>query len=302
MNRVAVLMSTYNGEAYLREQLDTILRQTDVVVTLFVRDDGSSDRTKDILAEYVEHYDAVKVEFAENVGVGNSFMNLLYSVPADFDYYAFADQDDIWLPEKLSEAIKKLHETGALLYTSNQECVDREGKLLKMRYDETVAIHLLPEEILQSNMVAGCTMVFTNSMYKILVAPEHRPSAALLYNRIHDVWVAFVASLYGGITYDSRSFIRYRQHANNVVGIAPRRGERWKKVKDKKLRNGRSLLAREACEKFSDLTERHPLVAMSALTDKHKGKIDLLKNKKAISDISGECKFWLSLKILLGWY
>ena len=88
MKTVAVLMSTYNGEKYLREQIDSILAQTDVAVSLFVRDDGSSDGTEKILAEYAANDPRVRYEMCENVGVGNSFMNLLYSVPDTFDYYA----------------------------------------------------------------------------------------------------------------------------------------------------------------------------------------------------------------------
>ena len=81
-------MSTYNGKKFLCEQLDSILSQTNVEVEIFIRDDGSTDGTKEILDKYAVK-EGIHVDYAENVGVGNSFMNLLYSVPSDFDYYAF---------------------------------------------------------------------------------------------------------------------------------------------------------------------------------------------------------------------
>lgn len=78
MSSVAVLMSTYNGEKYLKEQIDSILAQKDVDVTLFIRDDGSSDNTIGICKEYVEKHKNIVLKTGENIGVGNSFMQLVY--------------------------------------------------------------------------------------------------------------------------------------------------------------------------------------------------------------------------------
>ena len=97
--QVAVLMSTYNGEKYIRDQIDSILSQIKVNVTLFIRDDGSTDSTVKIITQYTEKYSNIKFWVGENIGVGNSFMQLLYSLTDEFDYYAFSDQDDIWLNE-----------------------------------------------------------------------------------------------------------------------------------------------------------------------------------------------------------
>ena len=99
--KVAILLATYNGEKYLREQIDSILKQNGVDLTLYVRDDGSTDGTIDLLKEYVVNTKAVKLDIGKNLGVGNSFMQLLYDCPNDFDFYAFSDQDDIWDENKL---------------------------------------------------------------------------------------------------------------------------------------------------------------------------------------------------------
>lgn len=94
--KVIVLMSTYNGEKYLKEQIDSILNQVKVEVFLMIRDDGSSDNTIAILKEYERQNRNIKIIKGKNIGVGNSFMQLLYN-SAEAEYYAFADQDDVWV-------------------------------------------------------------------------------------------------------------------------------------------------------------------------------------------------------------
>jgi len=307
MKSVAILLSTYNGERFLREQLDSILAQKEVDIRLFVRDDGSSDGTKNILTEYAEKNPNIHLDFAENVGVGNSFMNLLYSVPDTFDYYAFADQDDIWEENKVAEAVLLIEKEGALLYASNQECVDKEGNTLGLRYKPDRDIHLTPVGILQENMLAGCTMVITNGFYKILTEESRRPSTALLHNRIHDVWLAVTASLFDGIVYDGRSFIKYRQHENNVVGansggFKKKLKSRTKKLFHSEYRNGRSMLARELCLKFPEEVKKFPLVEYSAKAKKFKYKAKLLKNQKQLRSYTGESYFGFFIKVLFGLY
>ncbi len=307
MKTVAVLMSTYNGEKYLREQIDSILAQAGVAASLFVRDDGSSDDTEQILAEYAEKDARVHYEMCENVGVGNSFMNLLYSAPEAFDYYAFSDQDDIWLPEKLSEAIETLEESGALLYASNQECVDKDGNSLGLRYAEGREIFLSPVQIMERNMISGCTMVFGKNFRDILTSEDHRPTEGLLRNRIHDVWLAAAAATCGKIEYDGRAFIQYRQHENNVVGANEHdrkreAKERKKKLKNKELRNGRSKFATEICEKFPEQAKGYPLLGICANARTCRGKRQILKNGKELRLYTGEGRLAFFLKVILGWF
>lgn len=307
MKTVAILLSTYNGERFLREQLDTLLNQKEVSVEVFVRDDGSSDGTKDILNGYAENHANIHLDFAENVGVGNSFMNLLYSAPDTFDYYAFSDQDDIWEEDKIAEAVRLLEAKGGLLYASNQECVDKEGTSMGLRYKPDEDIHSDPVSILQENMLAGCTMVITNGFYKILTEESRRPSPELLRNRIHDVWLAVTASLYGGIDYDGRSFIKYRQHENNVVGASKagfrkRLKSRVKKLFHSECRNGRSMLARELSLKFPEEVKKYPLMEISAKAKKFKYKRKLLKNQKQLRSYTGESRLGFYIKVLFGLY
>lgn len=240
---VSVLLSTYNGEKYIREMVDSILAQEGVSVKLIIRDDGSSDGTKDILEEYG---DRITVDYAANAGVGVSFMNLVYAASDETDYYAFSDQDDIWLPDKLSRAIALLagHREPAL-YASNQTLVDANLNKIQDRHSTSPDCSIY--QILCRNKLSGCTMVWNKELQRLLIREESRPTAALLKKRIHDVWVGAVAASVGSICFDMESGILYRQHENNVVGVREtRKLDEWKKkINNPALRNGRSQLAIE---------------------------------------------------------
>lgn len=113
-NRVAVVMSTYNGQAYLREQLDSLLRQT-LPVDVYVRDDGSNDATVAILDEYAHAHECIHVYKDINLGCTKSFLMALDLAPAFYDYYAFCDQDDIWLEDKIERAVEALDARGGVI-------------------------------------------------------------------------------------------------------------------------------------------------------------------------------------------
>ena len=248
---VSVLLSTYNGEKYIREMIDSILSQDDVSVKLIIRDDGSSDSTKDILKEYG---DRITVDFAKNAGVGVSFMNLVYFAGDETDYYAFSDQDDIWLPDKISRAVAYLKDhTEPALYASNQTLVDAECNKIRDRHSEPPGCSIY--QILCNNKLSGCTMVWNKELQKLLVRNESRPTAELLKKRIHDVWVGAVAASVGSIYFDMESGILYRQHENNVVGVREvKKLDLWKKkLKNPALRNGRSQLAFELYNGYKDV-------------------------------------------------
>lgn len=306
MPTAAVLMSTYNGEKYLREQIQSILSQEEVEVSLFIRDDGSSDSTRSLLIEFASRFPSIHVFHAQNVGVGNSFYQLLYQVPDSYDYYAFADQDDIWKPDKLAAAIRKLEETGASLYASNQECIDAAGNRIALRYEPDRVMHLDPVSIVLKNNLAGCTMVFPNAFFKTLTAPDHRPSADILKIRIHDVWTALAASLADGICYDNQSHIEYRQHERNVVGAYEKHDiltevqKKIRKLREKNNRNGRSRLAREAVEKFGMSLQENGLLTACAYADTFENKVTITRNMDMIRSMTGETPIGLLLKIWLG--
>ena len=200
---VTIFLSTYNGERYLAEQIDSILSQKDVILSLYIRDDGSTDNTIQILERYKNK---INIYRGNNIGVGNSFMQLLYYANANTMFYAFCDQDDIWLPNKLSNAIETLKTiTRPTLYCSNQILIDSKSNKIGKRYSSPPNTTYM--QILNKNMVSGCTMVWNKSLHLLLNNPERRPSSNLLQKRIHDVWVAMVASVVGKIIYYNIAFI-----------------------------------------------------------------------------------------------
>lgn len=220
MPTVAVLMSTYNGGKYIREQLDSIFKQEDVNVVLYVRDDGSTDDTIKILERYRDNHSVVIVQDGENVGPGESFMRLVYQyadVP-DIEYYAFADQDDIWLEDKLKIAIESItahKDNKPVLYTSNQYIyIDGENK--GDRHKDIQRIDLISH--MTRNTIAGCTFVFNKRLAQ-LVARADKPEQRIIKYRLHDSWIMLVAILCGKVVYDTTSHMLYRIHSENVVGV-----------------------------------------------------------------------------------
>ena len=206
---VDILLSSYNGEKYLRTQLDSILAQTWKNLTLRIRDDGSTDGTRKILAEYEKKYDNVIVYYEENVGLVKSFLKLVsYS---DADYVGFSDQDDYWLPEKVERAVELLSkEKGPALYSSNQTLVDNDLKVLP---GETVP-HPVPGfgNAVVESMCTGCTVLMNRELVSLV--KKDLPDHAIW----HDWWCYLVCEYCGTYVFDDRSFIYYRQHGDNQLG------------------------------------------------------------------------------------
>lgn len=209
--KVAVLMSTYNGEKYLKEQIDSILTQTGVEVELLVRDDGSTDGTIAILEAYEAGHRLHRYG-GPNLGPARSFMQLLADAP-EADFYAFADQDDVWLPEKLAtacEALKGVEAGRAAMYFCQTQLVDARLNPLP---SVIIQPHLTFGESLVYEFVGGCTMVLNNPLRR-LVAP-FRPE----YLAMHDVWIYSVCLAVGGyVSFDPTPRILYRQHGSNTIG------------------------------------------------------------------------------------
>lgn len=210
MNKILVLMSTYNGEKYLQQQIDSILKQQNVDVHLLVRDDGSTDQTIEILKQNALN-DKIEWYTGKNLGPALSFIDLIMHAP-EYDYYAFSDQDDYWLPEKLENAINHMSENKPGLYYSSTILVDKNLKKLKTTKKEYVQSLDMNSAVISSNCT-GCTVCFNKYLMDYL--KKYRPQ----YVAMHDSWVHKVCiALDGKIYYDNNSYIYYRQHENNAVG------------------------------------------------------------------------------------
>ncbi len=215
MKKIQVLLSTYNGEKYLRALLDSLIQQNGVDLRILVRDDGSSDKTVKILEQYKSKC-KLDLILGDNIGYQKSFMYLASISLDKADYYAFCDQDDIWDSEKIISAINILEEDKESiykLYFSNLNVVDENLNNIGFK-DYSKQIISLGSSFVRYN-AAGCTMVFNNNLLKISLIKNLKN-----FFMSHDSWLYKVCLSIGGkIYFDSNSYILYRQHKNNVTGI-----------------------------------------------------------------------------------
>ncbi len=214
--KVLILLSVYNGNQFLGEQLKSIVEQEDVEIELMIRDDGSTDNTEEIIDEWSGKI-VINYWKGENIGAAKSFMELLRNAPEDYTFYAFADQDDYWESNKIKVAVDKIQtekDRPALYYSD----VRRVGSYLEPIQDPFKKNY--HTETLQSALIVasapGCTMVFNRALLETL--KKYVPGDFYM----HDEWMLRVAAAVGGrITYDPVPHILYRQHGSNTVsGLA----------------------------------------------------------------------------------
>lgn len=242
---VCVLLSTYNGEMFLKEQLRSLYEQQGVEVSLFVRDDGSVDSTCTVL-DAEQAAGRLTWYTGENLKPAFSFWDLLQKAP-EASYYAFCDQDDVWDSDKLEVAVDTLSDAGdaPALYFCQTRLVDASLKEI-----ESVEISplLTYGEALIYHFVTGCTMVVNKAMRDILI--RYTPD----FIRMHDIWIYNVAMAVGAkVFFDPEPHISYRQHGNNVIGQANSARAVWKSriARLKKNECIRSCLAKELLKGYS---------------------------------------------------
>lgn len=242
MRKVQVLLSAYNGEKFIREQIDSILVQKNVEVELLIRDDGSTDGTKGILRQYESIHNNIRVIYGENLGVIKSFFTLIEEANGAA-YTAFADQDDVWLPEKLFQAVSLLEKEQnvmPLVYCSAKQLVDEKLNPLPT----AIAYNKVRPEFgnaLVENMCTGCTCVMNRKM--LLLLKGRQPEFTVM----HDFWIYLVGSCFGRVIYDEKAYILYRQHGKNALGAASSLWENYRK-RVKNFKKHRGQLTRQAEE------------------------------------------------------
>ena len=233
MLNVEIVMSTFNGAKFLREQLESLLAQDYRYWTLRVRDDGSTDDTTQILAEYAaRHPERITWTAGKNLGVVASFFALLGAGDADFT--ALADQDDVWMPSKLSRAVHALTRFAVdepALYCSRQRLVDAQLRPLgdSQAFRRSGFVHSLFE-----NKVTGCTTML-NRAGRELVVQSMPPQLGAIY--MHDWWLYQVLSAFGHVVFDREPTILYRQHGGNVLGYTNSRLNKTRRKLDRFLFN-----------------------------------------------------------------
>jgi hypothetical protein len=221
--RVQVLLGTFNGARFVREQIESILAQTYQPLQILARDDGSTDETRAILEDYAARIPERFALMPSSSATGNAkfnFMRLLAA--ADAPYIAFADQDDVWLPEKIERTMREMQrleeahsrDWPLLVFTDLRVVNDR----LETLHDSFWAsqkirpghIHSLRRLVMQ-NVVTGCTMLINRALQQ---ASLPMPTEAFM----HDWWIALIAATQGSSSFLRETTVLYRQHGGNVLG------------------------------------------------------------------------------------
>ena len=214
--KLIVLLSTYNGEKYLREQLDSLLRQTLLPDQIFIRDDGSKDDTVAILEEYCSEYPFMEYYCGKNLGPAKSFWELITKV-GDADYYALCDQDDVWFEDKLETAVQTLEQENKvipLLYCSRYTLTDQDLNPLDSNVSELYGFSDFAHSLIY-HTAPGCTFVFNSAARKQILKYDVEKE----YCVIHDAIIHKVVTMFGKMILDRTSHIYYRQHGDNQIGM-----------------------------------------------------------------------------------
>jgi glycosyltransferase involved in cell wall biosynthesis len=228
--QVAILLSTYNGDKYLAEQLDSILNQSYKNFIVVIRDDGSSDSTMQQLLQYESNYPNyfhVLKKNEKNMGASASFSYLVDYVLHNKDqaglaspYMMFCDQDDVWLENKIETALSVMqkHEKGRnnipILIHSDLSVVSASGEEIAesfIRYQGLKVNRNRFSQLVLINLVTGCAAMINRALAEKSL-PVHQDAI------MHDWWFALIASAFGEIVFIDKPLIHYRQHGSNTIG------------------------------------------------------------------------------------
>lgn len=220
--RVQILLSTYNGEKYLGEQLDSILNQKgDFSLKILVRDDGSKDGTLDILEKYSKKIE-MQIIRGENIGVNKSLKELFMNCDTDCEYFSISDQDDVWLETKIQTAIESLlkNKNKLKMFASRSLVTNINMNIIGKTQDPGDRVSYYNAMV--QNVCPGHTQVFNKD---VLLKLRKNYSENIF---VIDWWIYLLVSSMGEITFDRRCFVKHRQHGLNSAGYEL---NFWKKLK-----------------------------------------------------------------------
>lgn len=216
---IDILLATYNGEKYLKEQIESILNQTYTNLKLIIADDGSTDKTVDILKEYEKNDNRIELHLQKsNQGYIKNFEYLLKQVKHEI--YMLSDQDDIWLPKKVEKTYEQLKKQDADLVFGDLEVVNEKLETIFPSFNDYMKLSRKIKKYIHTNQinylyncVTGCTIMAKKEGIKNLL-----PLPAKSKYVAHDHWLGIITSLQGKLAYMPEKYIQYRQHGNNEIG------------------------------------------------------------------------------------
>ena len=274
--QVDVLLATYNGEKYLKQQIESILNQTYKNIHLIISDDCSTDQTRKILKRY-ERRENVTIYYQEqNLGYIRNFEFLLKKVSNEL--YMLSDQDDVWEKEKIEKSVAKLEKENLDLVFGDLEFVDENLKTIYKSFNKYMKIDRKIKKYIGDyrlqylyNCITGCTILSKKEFIdKILPLPKKSKYM------VHDYWIGLVVALNGKLGCLEETYIKYRQHGNNQIGIVKQ------SYKYKKLEQVRNLFLDVKIGIFSSYVENEQ-VFPDNLKEQNKKALEyfkMLKNKK----------------------
>lgn len=218
--RVNVLISLYNGEQFIEEQIDSIMKQTYPHYHIYIRDDGSSDSGIEKIKQYIPTGKITIVQ-GENIGYAKSFMELL-RISSDGEYWAFCDQDDVWFPEKLQWAmdwIKQQDRDIPCLFHSAYENTDQE--LNHINYYSVPKYKYDFRRALTECLYYGFSMVFNKKLRELMLEANVSNIVS------HDWWATLIAVKFGKCQFDKRVASQHRRHSESVTLNSLSRKWKW---------------------------------------------------------------------------
>ncbi|WP_460593015.1 glycosyltransferase family 2 protein [Frateuria aurantia] len=275
------MLCTYNGAAYLSEQLASIARQTWADWRLYVSDDGSSDATWSLLEDFQRRWGAERVQLMTGPGQGYAanFMSVLRAAVGGGDYYAFCDQDDVWDPDKLQRAIEVLAQRRIdqpALYCGRSRLIDLDGRTCghSMYFGRPPSFR----NALVQSLAGANTMVINASAWQLLAAtPVGQPVVS------HDWWTYLLVSGAGGyVHYDQQPSIGYRQHGSNVIGAALGWRQRWRRFA--KMLGG-------SYRRWNDINLAGLQVMNPWLADTHRELVEAYQHLRRLRWMGRQCRF-----------
>ena len=247
---IDIVVTTYNGEKYIAEQLESLLAQTYPYIRILIHDDGSVDGTEKIVREYMQKDS--RIHWYKNPRNLGYVFNFLRGVKrAEAEYVMLCDQDDIWNVDKVEVTLKKMKKTEeerrdvpVLVFTDAEIYDGRIGKKRSFQQEShycTKKVDIAP--LLMENKCIGCTVMVNRALVERL---SHLPKAI----RVHDWWMALIAAGFGRVVYLDEMTLKYRQHENNEIGSTSYIGyvkKRWENLREQRevlratIRQGRAF-------------------------------------------------------------
>jgi glycosyltransferase involved in cell wall biosynthesis len=291
--KVAVLMCTMQGQRFLAEQLNSIATQTHPTWEIWASDDGSDDHTHSILEHYQEHWgdERLSIHVGPAEGSTANFLSLTCRADIDTEFFAYADQDDIWESDKLERAVAWLQTVPRhipALYGSRTQLVDERNQYIG--YSPLFRRSPSFENALVQNVAGGNTMVFNRAARDLL-----RRAGDQVQVVAHDWWAYMVITGCGGrVHYDPYPTVRYRQHGDNQVGANISWGARLVRLR---------LLLKGRFRKWTDENIRALQTIRPLLTDESRSILDEFersRNGRVLKRLGGLWESGVYRQTLLG--